>query len=427
MRKKVEISIREIVIFSLSKWWIILLSIILVGGVYIWSSQRTHEASVKSIMRTYEKSVAEYELNEAKNKKLLDETIKKRDDLAEYMNSSVLMRVLPQQVKQAILNVGVIGDELIYAEQRTIVDHYLAFAQEADLSALFGDKNSAKISNRYLNEMVSLSRGQSNLFSISVKGDKDTDTEYLARALYDYLLSRKVEVIQNTGLDHTLKLISFSNEFIVDAAIRSQQTVDQRNLEGFENRLAGLRASEPVPPTLPNNNLAKNAIIGLLLGAVIGAFLCLLLYICVFTLQYVFQLQEQLKIRFLGNVRAAKKRSLIVDGNTKRQNIEQAYDFTVANLDEAIDNHKRILITGTADANDMAHFTQKIEHIYSQRGITITHGGNILQNAATIRLLSEADAVVIVESLQHSKVRQINALKERLKESGRPVLGYVII
>ena len=427
MKNKIELSIREITLYTIKRWWIILLCFLLMGGVFAWNSQRKHSLEVSSIQSAYEKAVAEYEKSNENNRVLLADSIKKRDTLSEYLNNSILMRVPPQKVRQSILNISVILDPPSYADTRIVVDHYLAYAKDVNYESFSIESDGAKVDNVYLDELVTVARGQSDLLTITVKGDEEMDTAAFAKAIYNYLLSKQDEVRQNTGVEHTLKIVSASDRFVVDTAIRNLQTVEQRNLTTLQTEINNLTSGMPSAPSFPEYSLPKNLIIGGMMGIAIGILLCVVMYIVVLSVQYTEQIQEQLDIPLLGNLRPSSERNRLTDGRVAAQTDEQALHYAIANVVQTANSAKHVLLTGTVSKEQIAVVVEKIKPALIEKDFHVYSGTSVLFDAETIEKLSQAESVVLVESIDQSRVRQIYQQKERIAQSNKPIIGYFVV
>lgn len=427
MKNRIELSVRELALFSLKKWWIILLCVLIFGILYTGYSQKQHHVEVQKIQSNFEESMAEYEKNVEKNRSLLSISIRKRDELNEYLKKSIIMRVSPQRVQQSIRNISVVLDPPAYVNTRIVVDHYMAYVKDIDYQALLADSDLTNIENRYLDEMVTVARGQSDLLSITVKGDEETDTAYFAEAIYEFLLSKKEEVQNNTDVEHELKIFSISDRFIVDPTIKNLQAVDQRSLTTLQTEIKNLQVDKPSNPIVADYSFIKSLIIGGLMGLSIGLLLCCSLYTILLPMQYTQQLRGQLGIPFLGNLRPINKRTRLVDGYSTIQSEEQSLQYATASLIEASNGAKRVLLTGTVAGAKIQELADEISAGLSSDGIHITVGANVLCDSNTVNELSQADAVVFVESIDTSKVRHVNLQKERIQQSNKPILGYFVV
>lgn len=427
MKNRVEISMREIFIFSLKRWWIVLLSMVVIGSLFTVISLRKQKETVHSIQTEYDKTMAEYREKEEKNSELLSEATKQRDDLAEYMNNSVLMRVLPQKVKQSTVNVSILREPWNYVELITIGEHYNAYAKDTDYHAIFSNNNKDNLGNRYLSEMVDVTRGQTDLMTITVKGRDDDDTESLAKLTYEYLLNKREQIIKDTGFDHELKVISSATKVSPDTATLNLQYVVNQNLAALEAKVNALITEKPSVPVYPEYSLYKTILTGILLGVVTGAVFILFLYVIIFSVQYIYQPQNQLGLRFLGNMRPKNNKNNLVDGQTRLQDEKEALEFTMANINDVLTDRKSILLTGTIPQAKIEQFARGLNDKYKECHLSVSFGSNVLDSANTVSLLSRADAVIIVESVNRSRIRQINLQKERIEQSAKPILGYVIV
>lgn len=162
---------------------------------------------------------------------------------------------------------------------------------------------------------------------------------------------------------------------------------------------------------------AMSILTGLLLGLIVGLTVVIALHLINIPLLYAEQLQDSLALRYLGSSKGAGD--------------EQAIQVLVANLDDANKgNSKHILLIGdAAGAHRLAQIQQNLQAIYQQQGteLVFSQGAGIRHDAETIRLLSQADAVVLVETEKASSLRHIYKDLVRVQQSNKLVLGYYMV
>lgn len=183
----------------------------------------------------------------------------------------------------------------------------------------------------------------------------------------------------------------------------------------------------------------KFAIVGLVLGAFLAAFLLILIYLMSGKLQSTEAFREEFGMQLLGEVKApAGKKKIFGFIDTWLYHLEEgAYAnisrdeqmrIAAASLKGAAaqkEGLKKIMLTGTIAKEDVAEFCNCLkEHM---REVTFSDYRQIVFDAAALEELDGYDAVVFLErkGVSYSKLVK----KERELAAGReiPVLGTVVV
>lgn len=178
---------------------------------------------------------------------------------------------------------------------------------------------------------------------------------------------------------------------------------------------------------------AKSGIKYGILGGVLGAFMAVF-FVCVAFLMtdgiYAAKdLRNRYKLRVLGALPAKKVGGIDaslrkMEGRALEEN-DKAYSLIGANIRSFMGDAKKILVAGCA--SDGA-FNRVAEKLAAELGdCQVVKGGNLLEDAAALAKLSEADAVVFVEECKVSKYSQVELELEKAKDLQKEVLGCVVL
>lgn len=320
----------------------------------------------------------------------------------------------------------------------------MILADSADLSELFSGLLTQMPEDTYLREMVSVKRyaqedkleGDEGLVSIKVIGTKDLDAKLAAGRMYDFLKSKQ-PFLEETIAPHTLTLLDDSLLHSVDNDLADKQA-EQRSLHAtavseittLRNEIEDLHEKKPMEPSLWKY-VIKNAVFAFVLGLMIGLVAAAFIYLAKFPLQYALQVQEQLNVPFLGGVRPKKGHLLTalknrLAGDNLLQNEQEAVSVVAANLEGLLEPGSSVLLASAMDLKVVEDAAKKLNAELKDKNITVIPGGHLGNSAQTVRALSDADGVVLLERLNVSRLRRVLSDKERLALMNKSLLGYML-
>lgn len=291
------------------------------------------------------------------------------------------------------------------------------------------------------------------IFQVSVvAANEDVCKEYLdkiEKAILDY--SRE---LQGTVAGHELKLLASSQSEKTNTGIQQYQTNVLTSYTNLLNSLQTLRkgletvldeegemitVKEEVVLTNPVPVAVKFAIVGLVLGAFLAAFLLILIYLMSGKLQSTEMFREEFGMQLLGEVKApAGKKKLfgfldnwlyhLEEGAYANISRGEQMRIAAASLKGAAvqkEGLKKVMLAGTIAKEDVAEFCDCLkEHVPE---VAFSEYKQIVFDAAALEELDGYDAVVFLErkGVSYSKLVK----KERELAAGRDiqVLGTVVV
>ncbi len=459
--RHIELTPREVLIAILRRWkMVVLLGLtlaILVGGY----SYLTQSQGMGELQETYQAQLASYHANLAAKQSGIEQNTAIADAAEKYNSNSLLMTVDPYNkvVANLTFSVSVKPDSfnLDLANQRTLgfvdlgrvqatqlVSRYLILANSANLGELFSGLLPQMPEDTYLREMVFVSRyaqeakleGDEGLVTIQVTGTKDFDAGLAAHKMYEFLQGKQ-PLLEETITPHTLTLLEDATITSVDNELATKQA-EQRSIHAtavsqittLRNEIEELHDKKPSEPSLWKYVL-KNALFAFVLGLIIGLVIAVFLYLSKFPLQYALQVQDQLKVPFLGGVKPKKgylltgyKNKLAGDGLLLEE--KEALNVVAANLGELVKPGSSILLSGGLTARENAEVAKKLNEQLSDKNITVLPGDSLGSSAQTVRALAETQGVVLLERLDDSRLKRVLSDKERLELMDKPLLGYML-
>lgn len=464
-----DFSFKEYLIAALRGWKTAMSLALVLASLFALLGYLSFTRNRESILSAYESKLARHNEEVGTKQSLVSYHRSLANAAQKYNENSLLMQINPYDKQVAMLNISVsvepkpemiesAGSATEYYTVRdyllqSIVSRYLVLAKSANLGDVFKDILPKEYDETYLRELVTVTRStdtSSNavlptatsntdrgLISVVVTGAPDLDAKQMADAVYSFLISRKEQVEKDVQA-HELTLLDENNYHVVDDELVQYQAL-QRNLINESNQKAivlekeadSLRGNRPQMASLAST-VVRNALVGFLLGVAFGILIIAVNVRLRDPLQYVQQLQELMGISFLGGVVGAKRFLFkrIAHGLTGEQDLQandEAVRIIAANVADVSRGLSQVMLTGTISASALSELAKKIvEGNMLPAGVAILSGSNANKCAETVQSMTQVDAVILVERLQDSRLREVWRLKERVELAQKPILGYVV-
>lgn len=457
-----EIDLKDLLFAILRKWKPIIASMVifavLIGGAKGVLTYRNYSdpEAVKNRTETYETEQQQYE----DSKNILEREIKNiTDDIAnrqDYMENSLLMNMSPYDVGEARADLFIKTDyEIMPGMTYQNIDYtntILQSYQSLITSTAFLEHiaRSTGMKDWYLQELITVERGNTtitgtniseltNLLTIRVKHSSVTEAEDLLDDILKQVGALSRQINGSIG-EHTVDVISRSSGSIVDLALATKQKEERERLDSLESALVeketALKELKEPEMNSPTKMVAvKSAIKYSVLGAVLGAFMIIFI-VCVFfvmsdKLYSSKELRNRFRVKVLGELSQGKKAGKIdalidrLEGKAASNTADVEYEVIAANIKNYTDGIKTLLVSGTAAPDFIVQVVKQLAgHL---PGMQIVAGGNILQDAETIRKLSQCDGVVLVEQCGLSTYQAIGWELEKICDLKKEIIGTIIV
>lgn len=456
--KTIEVSIKEFIVAISRRWLLIVFVGLIFTGVtstlnYFGRQKAAIQENLSekaSIQDSIE--LIEGEIEELEKKKssagpdiAFIESVYSQVSTADIIVNTDIESTNFSEVYKASGNL-IIGSELY----DTIASYYIASLEQASYRDIVKELQIESIPEEMLRAIIQVDKenkkGVITIESSRLPANDGSLVEgsTIVDIFYKYFENIKQDVSASVG-EHAL---SIANRSTVDRMAdfwKEDLTYRNNAIKEFDNKIEILQdqkeskkseilAVDQVFSSKKSNeigDLITDLLMYFLIGVAGTTLIILVIYVVNLTVILPDQIFRQLGLRYLGGFK--RLQGLLSSGLSNKlssgllhPNDTEAIDFISANLDEFAANFKRILFTGTISEKLIAEFTDKIRKVYLNSDTTLTFGGDINTSAETIRMLGQADCVVLVERQNVSKLRNVYRLKERIEISGKPIVGYVI-
>lgn len=188
---------------------------------------------------------------------------------------------------------------------------YIILWNSLDLQTSLSYSLQADMEDKYLREIITLTRSDGGCLTLTVSGISEAETSRLAEAAYDCLIGLQSRISEGSYL-HSFALLNDVTKVSVDNNLENTQTENLKKIRTYTDNIADLskqleELEEPKRETAPGPlKIVLSCVKYAVLGAVIG---CLLALMCAMV-SYLFrcrpetsrQIEEGLSIPFLGSV-----------------------------------------------------------------------------------------------------------------------------
>ena len=448
-------------------------------------SSKQFERDYLKYLSDYDK----YELSISTNERQLQEkkTLRSQNEeritpIKAYLDKSLLMRIDPYKKTIASATISIQLTDSLYTGtspnaydnraylteyfSKKIADQYIVIMTYTSYSDVIKSALTIPAGEEDLREVIQvLQTGDTGIITIRVFEVPGLDSEKAISLLLEYLFSKKA-AIENESIGHKLTVIDQNRRSSYDASLFDQQTRLNQQVKDSETLARALnwdisvlesnkfyapiapdspiKPTEPVKPAKPAagdvitgsslREFIKRVLFGIIPSLLVGILVASVLYYVSFPVQTPEQLQDQLGVLYLGGIKRKDRfahrllnRKLV--GYYLLADEKDAPHIMMHKIQSAKPGIRSIYLTGTVPLASISKIAEKLNQ-YSKdhdSGVSFTFGENIERAPSSILDMKEAEAVVIVERLQDSRMHQVSREAERIRSSETELLGYVLV
>ena len=484
-----EISLMELLFFCLKKWrWIVaaMLVVAVLAGVYKFQStvsdnQGKQEAQLledgeeeKGTEVISNPNVEYYEM-------AIENWQQELDDLRTYIDSSVIMQLEPYHLDTGNLSFYVNAGDVREEVWDTLLSAYEEFATDGRLAAALVEANDS-ISESEMQYLVSfegvklpvsgenyeiedgsdpstirvtnLGADKPNVFRIQITADNEENCAEYMEAAKEALTAYSAELNNQLGVSHELLILSESQTERIDQDIQTYQNgilnayssafTQVKNLQTeldtvLEEEGATIEVGTTVTYENPVSEAVKFAIIGLVLGAFLAAFVLVVVYLMSGKLQSTDSFREEFGMPLLGQItkHPHKKRLFgfidnwfqrIEEGAYADITYEEQLKIAAANLKTAASKEqglKKVMLAGTMSKDEAEAFRSMLAA--ELEGIELSSYERIVFQASALEELDSYDGVVFLEKKGASYAKLIKKERDLVADRDVRILGVVVL
>lgn len=448
-RSGIEVNLKDMFFHILYHWRSILI-IVLIGtvglgayqyytieGIHARGEQTEEEKQYDIDFAAYEASVATAEQAVRAYRNLLNAR-------REYRDNSLLMRLNPTDVHQAgreylikldesvrgSMNVGLMEDPVDYL-LRVYNGAFDDMKADPEMVEVFGTENLA-----YIREVAKIEvSSEFNSVSVNIYATNDEDAVRQKEYLCKYVEAQKVKA--QAIYPHNLEIVRDNVFTVTRSDLNNYATNISSDIESYQNALnQNLDRASRGGPKAPSPHIWRMAFFGFLFSFVF----CMLFFGIQYAISGKVHESRDLTVRYQLPVYAEYVHSrawnhhpgklidrLIENWEFRKmmRNQDVVNDTLAALLKERLPEGK-LLMTGSLP-------TERMQRLYDAMKARIKDGpeilvrGNLAHDSETLTEAGRADAVVIVEEMHVSRVKDVDRVAELLTIGEAKAIGFVTL
>lgn len=431
------------------------------GTVVKSSAQRAYEEKLveyREEKTEHDSNVQEYESELLKNQQTIESMKVKIENTKEYLEKSALNSINPYNVHVAQADMYVATDyKILPGMEYQNVDYTDAVLQAysslmINSETMGGIAKSIGMEERYLRELVSVSGDSSTrLLTVRVYGSDDATTSKILNALLARMDAIQ-EIVESSVGHHSIAQLANTSTVQVLTWLRDSQQQNRENLIDLQNQVTTLEAAdrvlqqsiedeqqaldamEPPEEVKTGASVVKLVVLGFLLGGVLAC--------GVGTLQFLMQgkvysgkeLNQTTGLPLLGTLasertkKAGKLDAALnkMEGRPDGSGDEEMIRLMAVTVRSRAPEADSILVTGDLPAEQLNALAAALQNTDALRAQTVKAAESILQNAATVPQVTNADAIVLAADCTCSRYADVKDQTERIRRLGKNILGCIV-
>lgn len=431
------------------------------GTVVKSSAQRAYEEKLveyREEKTEHDSNVQAYESELLQNQQTIESMKAKIENTKEYLEKSVLNSIDPYNVHVAQADMYVATDyKILPGMEYQNVDYTDAVLQAysslmINSETMGGIAKSVGMEERYLRELVSVSGDSSTrLLTVRVYGSDDATTSKILNALLARMDAIQ-EIVESSVGHHSIAQLANTSTVQVLTWLRDNQQQNRENLTDLQNQVTTLEAAdrvlqqsiedeqqaldamEPPEEVKTGTSVVKLVVLGFLLGIVL---------VCgVSTLQFLMQgkvysgkeLNQTTGLPLLGTLASerTKKAGKLdaklyqMEGRPDGSGDEEMIRLMAVTVRSRAPEADSILVTGDLPVEQLNALAAALQNTDALRAQTVKAAGSILQNAATVPQVTDADAIVLAADCTVSRTDAVREQNEKITRLGKSILGCIV-
>lgn len=427
---------------------------LLLGGWRIQGlvkSANSEGNSPEKIEERYQEAMRAYEESKEDLETQLSRTEAQLESQREYNDKSFLMEIDSHNKAVTTINVAITDvDEgafqQVFRLEDTPIDfiiskiqsQYIILWNSLDLRASLSYSPKSGLEDKYLREIVTLSRADGGCLTLTASGTSEAVTKDLAEAAYNCLLELQSTISEGSYL-HSFTQLSNVTKISVDAGLEDSQTANLEKITAYTDSIADLNKqlaelAEPMREEVDSPleialSAAKYAVLGAALGILLALVWALVSYLFRNRAETSRQLEEGLSVPFLGSTaKSAGLWNRMADWILSERlwpDEAQAADYISASAKALLPASGTVLLASTLPLTEEA--VQPVMKALSGQGRSVRFVGNAVRSPETAESLKQCGCVVLAERSGVTRWDDAIELTALAKSLNKPVSGFVMV
>ena len=451
-----EINLKQLLIYVLRKWRTMLAAAVILG--LILGGAKTAKGfmdlkdpeKVEESLKESELAKENYDTAKTQLTNQMAEYNRQLDNYQRYAENSLYMKIDPYAVYTESVTYVVTTNYQILPNMTyqnlnwmgPVLSAYTSVATSVTLNDLSPEGQTGLSEEWDADSLDKLIKVETNTndgkLTITASAESEARAKAILQAVKEKVEGNQASIAKAAG-EHNLSVISEKSSITVDQTMINDREARLRNItalrEAADKALEKYnRLNVPSVEGLSTGSVLKGGLKFGLAGALAGILLVCIWFGAGFLLDGILHDPELLKTRYQAKVFAlipdVDDRNWIdrflnrLEGISGDKTIRAiALNTTVAGIEAG--GNKKVLISGTAKEKCIEKIATDLSKCAS--GITIINGGSLLQKENVLEKLKGADAVLLVEEKDVSKMEDIERELEIIRYLGKKAEGFLLI
>ena len=449
LRGGVEVNLKDMFFHILYHWRSILIMLLVgtfaLGYYQYYSIESVHaRGELTAAEKQYEYDLQAYDASVATSRQAIRSYRNLLEDRRNYLEHSLLLQLNPSEVYQATrvylikladsvndkLHAGMAGDPADY-----LINVYGGafdnMVSDQEMEEVFGTDNLA-----YVREVAKVeANADFNTVALTIYANSEEDAkkqiDYITK--YVDMLKPKADAIYQ----HSLELVRDGVFTVTRMDLASARTNVSSDIESYQNALnRNLENVARGAPGKPGDGIKKMAFFGFLIALAFSLLLFGIQYVASgrfhesrdLTARYQLPVYGELVHSRAWNHHPGKLVDRLLENwefRKKMRNRDTVYDTLAALIRDRMASGT-LLVTGTLPTEKMKPLAEALKSRLPD-GPEITVRGNLANDSETLTEASKADAVIVVEEMHVSRVKDVDRIAELLSIGDANAIGFITI
>ena len=454
-----ELDLKDLLYCVLQHWRKILaiaIALALVFGFY--KAYRTlrplrDSAAVAEQRAAYENSLEDFERAKGQLQDNVDEQLARLESLAEYNESSVLMRIDPMNEWVGIVRLYIEPEmqaDMLPDEQnnriKRFVSAYDGLLKSSEMLEALAAKSPETDEVRYLSEVFSVSDDpDAATIEVKLKGSTAKAVEQMPETVKQFLAERYESMCDAIGA-HSYAILTEDVYKTIDSGLKTTQANNLKAITDCNDMITKAKKAltdwEGNKPTAPQSRrgAVKSAIKYAILGFIVGAAIVAFWYTAKYAMNPSFKTDDDwrnYKLPVLGRItREQQKKKFLpgldalldrIFGRAQRTTTEQSCALAAQSVGAALKKQgcKEATLVGRLPENQAETLARQMDA--AETDISLRYAGDALTDPAAARALENTDKVLLLAERYGTRYADVEQTLTLLTAWGKTPLGVVVV
>lgn len=419
---------------------------VLLGGFQGFQQMKAFRASeedevaMQEAVQVYQEQIAEIDLQIAEEQSHLE-------GINEYLGKSLLMQVNPYQEYVSTIDLAIDlerdEDYQVKVKYDVTPEEYMLQRVQSLYSALWYASDTAEFpyiseigtEDRYIKEIVAVMNKANGVIEIYVMSASAELSEKLSEVVYDYLVSQKMK-IENNSYQHSISVLMKTTKSAIDTSLIDFQNSKYELANSYSARIEELNALkyQLVSPEASSTVVSRVmkvlffAVVGALVGMVIACGCMIARCVRDNILMGYYEMSDSCDLQFLGATLSKDKLVETLAYKLSRQRYwpsqEKALEFMGENI-RVRSCKKDVVLVSSCPLEEKK--VLEIIGTLKKKGISAKTIDDALHNEKFFAEIEKNNVIILLEKYGGSNMEEVLEVQGLLQNREKEIEGFILI